>query len=262
MNRIFCHRRAAGLGFALIFGLLALPAMAGEVLVYAASSLTDAMGKVASQWEQQSGNKVTLSFASSSTLARQIAHGAQADVYVSADLRWMDYLAREHRIAGDTRVNLLANRLVLVAPAASKQHEVEIKPAFPLAEMLGEGYLAMGNPMHVPAGIYGKQALTSLGVWDAVKDHVARSANVRAALALVATGEAPLGIVYQTGALVSDKVRIVGVFPPSSHKPVTYPLALTVHGRDNKTAQAFWRYLQSHAAGKLFAHYGFTPLDD
>lgn len=235
-----------------------ISAHAGTVTVFAASSLTDALADIGQAYEKASGNHVQFSFASSSSLARQIAEGAPADVYVSADQRWMDYVQKHGRIRTDSRTNLLANQLVLVAPASSPLESVDIHAGFDLVRLLGAGRLAMGNPMHVPAGIYGKQALQSLHVWQSVKGHVARSANVRAALALVALGEAPLGIVYRTDALASNKVKIVGTFPASTHPPVIYPTALTV--RANTAARSFLQFLQSTAAARIFKRYGFTLI--
>lgn len=237
-------------------------ARAGGITVFAAASLTDALADVGHAYEKQSGNTVHFSFAASSTLARQIALGAPADIYISADVRWMDYVQHKDRIVTASRIDLLANQLVLVAPRGSAITRVDIRTGFPLAKLLGGGHLAMGNPMHVPAGIYGKQALTSLKVWPSVKDHVARSANVRAALALVALGDAPLGIVYRTGAMASDKVKIVGTFPAASHKPIVYPAALVRHtGPAGKAARDFLHFMTSRQAGRIFARYGFKVLD-
>lgn len=233
--------------------------MAGEVLVFAASSLTNAMSEVAQSWELQSGHDVKLSFASSSTLARQIEHGAEADIYASANIRWMDYIEDKKFIFDNTRTPLLTNQLVLIAAADGDIDRINAHEGFPLADLLGGGHLAMGNPAHVPAGLYGKQVLQSLGVWSKVKPQVARAANVRAALALVATGEAPLGIVYRTDAMVSDQVAIIATFPATTHDPVIYPIALTRTSEDNPAARSFFRYLQSDAAARVFARYGFSP---
>lgn len=246
---------------ALAIALAAVPAHAGEVLVFAAASLTDALGEAGRVYEKQSSDEINFSFASSSTLARQIANGAQADIYASANIKWMDYLQERGQILTATRVKLLANRLVLIAPVGSEIDSVEVRDGFPIADMLGDSYLAMGNPAHVPAGIYGKQALKSLGVWPAVEGKIARAANVRAALALVATGEAPLGIVYRTDALAEDDVKIVATFPQASHAPVVYPVAMTPASKGEEGARAFFDYLQSEEADRIFKQYGFMPLD-
>lgn len=232
------------------------------ITVFAAASLTDALADVGTAWEKASGNTVHFSFASSSTLARQIVEGAPADVYIAADEQWMDYIAQHDDIVAASRVDLVGNELALVAPRASPIGQVAIAPGFALARLLGDGRLAMGNPEHVPAGIYGKQALTALHVWKQVKDHVARAANVRAALALVALGDAPLGIVYRTDALASRKVKIVALFPTATHKPIVYPGALVKQaGHDDTAARAFLRFLRSDAAARVFARYGFKVLD-
>ena len=241
-----------------IVGVLApLTASARDVTVFAASSLTDALANVGHAYERASGEDVHFSFASSSTLARQIAEGAPADIYVSADQRWMDYVQKRDRIQTGSRIDLLANQLVLIAPRASRIDHVDLQPGVDLSALLGPGRLAVGNPMHVPAGIYAKQALTALHAWKAVENHLARSANVRAALALVALGASPLGIVYRTDAIASDKVKIVGTFPADSHKPVIYPAALTVHAGKHKAARDFFRFLQSPTASTIFKRHGF-----
>ncbi|MDN5863672.1 MAG: molybdate ABC transporter substrate-binding protein [Gammaproteobacteria bacterium] len=263
---------ACALGFVLLFVFAATsaaaPAKTGnphepqEVLVFAASSLTDALADIGRAYEEHSINEVKFSFASSSTLARQIALGAPAEVYISADLQWMDYVQKRGKIIGGTRINLLANQLALVAPADGKIEKVDIHDGFPLEKLLSDGRLAMGNPMHVPAGIYGKEALKSLHVWKSVRDQVARAANVRAALALVALGECPLGIVYKTDAFAADKVKIVGIFPAATHKPVIYPVALIKHaGKDDEAARDFFRFMTSDEAAKIFESHGFKVLE-
>lgn len=247
---------------ALALACVAPLARAGSVTVFAAASLTDALADVGQAYEAQSGNTVHLSFAASSTLARQIALGAPADVYISADVRWMDYVQGEGRIVPASRIDLLANEMVLIAPRDSAIGKVDIKPGVALGKLLGAGHLAMGNPEHVPAGIYGKQSLVWLHAWHAVEGRVARSANVRAALALVALGDAPLGIVYRTGAMASDKVKILGTFPAASHKPIVYPAALVRHGGHvDAAARGFLHFLRSPQAARIFTHYGFKVLD-
>lgn len=247
----------------LLAALMAPGAHAAEITVFAASSLTNAMADVGQAYETQSDNEVEFSFASSSTLARQIAEGAPADIYVSANIRWMDYLENNDAIRADSRRDLLANQLALVAPVDGSIDAVNIKPGFPIGKLLGNGRLAMGNPAHVPAGIYGKQALKSMGVWADVKNQVARSANVRAALALVALDEAPLGIVYRTDAFAADDVKIVGIFPKRSHKAIIYPSGLTMNVDDSNPAVLdFYQFMDSDTADKILASYGFKVLDN
>src|SRR5699024_6211104 len=209
------------------------PAAPGT-LVYAAASLTGVLQDIQQTYaESNPAVEVTLSLAASSTLARQIRHGARADIYISANTEWLDYLQESADIAADSRTALLANGLVLIAPAHSDIAPTAMDNTLPLVDLLGDGYLAMGNPAHVPAGVYGKQALQALQLWSAVRGRIARATNVRAALALVATGEARLGIVYRTDALAADDVRIVGTFPAATHDPIIYAAALTPAGRDN-----------------------------
>ncbi len=192
-------------------------------------------------------------------MAKQIENAAPADLFISADEEWMDYLQQRKLIDTASRIDLLGNRLVLAAPKDSKI-ETMIAPGFPLAALLGGGKLPMADPNAVPAGKYGKAALTKLGVWPAVAGQVAAAENVRAALLLVARGEAPLGIVYQTDAAAEPGVRIVAAFPPDTHPPIVYPLAL-VAGGNNPDAPALAAYLRSAAARALFEAQGFTVLD-
>jgi molybdate transport system substrate-binding protein len=226
-----------------------------RVLVFAAASLKNALDEVAAQAPVMA----VASYASSSALARQIAAGAPAQVFISADLAWMDYLEQRNAIRKDSRRNLLGNRLVLIAPAGSTV-QASIAPRFPLAQLLGSGRLALGDPGHVPAGRYAKAALESLGVWRSVQGRLAPAENVRAALALVARGEAPLGVVYATDAAAETKVRVVGEFPQGSHPPIVYPAALTTRGGGPQAA-AFLAFLGSPAARRIFEKHGFTPLN-
>ena len=198
---------------------------AADVTVFAAASLKEALDEQSRQFEASSGNKVVISYGASNALAKQIEAGAPADMFISADLDWMDYVDQRRLLMPDTRVNLLRNTLVLIAPASSKA-ALKIGPNFGLAAALGQDKLAMANPDSVPAGKYGKAALEKLGVWSAVEKQVARAENVRAALALVSRGEAPFGIVYSTDALSDKGVRIVDTFPPDSYPPIIYPAAL------------------------------------
>lgn len=224
-------------------------------LVFAAASLKTALDAIRERW---SGGYAVVSYAASSTLAKQIENGAPAELFISADEDWMDYLQQRNLIDPPTRIDLLGNTLVLIAPKDSDV-ALTIEPGFPLAARLGDGHLAMGDPKAVPAGKYGKAALEKLGVWRAVENRVAAAETVRAALLLVARGEAPLGIVYQTDAAAEPLVRIVVTFPPDSHPPIVYPMALTRAA--GPEARAFAAYLREPAAGSLFEGQGFTMLD-
>ncbi len=233
----------------------AAPAQGRPVLVFAAASLKTALDAIAAEWRAATGKQVTLSYAASSTLAKQIENGAPADLFISADQDWMDYLEGRQLIDPTTRIDLLGNSLVLIA-SADGAARVTIAPGFPLAALIGDGHLAMGDPDAVPAGRYGKAALSALGVWPEVAGRIAAAENVRAALLLVARGEAPLGIVYLTDAAAEPAIRIVGRFPPDSHPPIVYPMALTIaHGPE---APAFVAYLRGPAARKVFEGQGFT----
>jgi molybdate transport system substrate-binding protein len=233
-------------------------AQSGDVLVFAAASLKNALDDVAAQWQRDSGKKVTISYAASNMLIKQIEQGAPADIFVSADLDWMDYGQQKDLIKPDTRSNLLGNRLVLVAPKDSNLGTT-IAPGFNLAALLKDGRLAMASVDAVPAGKYGKAALEKLGAWDGVKDKVAQAENVRATLLLVSRGEAPLGIVYQTDAAADPGVKIIGTFPENSHPPIIYPIALTKTST-NADAKAFLAYVHSPAARAAFEKQGFTVL--
>jgi molybdate transport system substrate-binding protein len=259
--RLSAYRRV------LLWGLVALaaasfvtnaPAQSRPVLVFAAASLKTALDAIAAQWHGETGKRATISYAASSTLAKQIDNGAPADFFISADEEWMDYLQERALIDPKTRIDLIGNRLVLIAPKDSGA-QVTIAPGFPLAALIGDGHLAMADPSAVPAGKYGKAALQKLGIWSTVEARVAAAENVRAALLLVARGEAPFGIVYETDAAAEPGVRIVGRFPPDSHPPIVYPMALTpAAGAD---AAAFAAYLRGPAGRALFEGQGFTVLD-
>lgn len=238
---------------------LMLPAWAARaqpptVTVFAAASLTDAMKQVAEAYKAQSGITITLSFGASSTLAQQINQGAGADLFMSADTDWMDFLQKNGRIAADTRKDLLGNVLVLVAGKDAKPVP-KIVPHFDLAGALGDGRLAMADPASVPAGKYGKAALIALGVWDSVEPKVVQAENVRVALEYVSRGEAPFGIVYATDAKVAP-VKVVGVFPENSHPPIAYPVALTKTA--SPAARTFLAFLSSPRARAIFEKAGFT----
>ncbi len=224
------------------------------ITVLAAASLTNVMQDVGKRYEAASGKKVVFSFAASMILAKQIEASAGADMFISADSESMDYLEKRNLLARPTRTNLLANRLVLVAPANSRV-SLAIAPRFRLAEALQGGRLALATVDSVPAGRYGKAALTALGVWDSVKDHLAQGEDVRATLAYVARGEAPLGIVYATDARIEPRVRVVATFPENTHEPIVYPAALTKDA--NPDAARFLTFLKAPAAGRIFSSAGF-----
>lgn len=229
------------------------------VTVYAAASLKDALDAVLKIREVQRRGNAKAVYAASSALARQIEHGAPADVFIAADNDWMDYLDRRKLLRAGTRVNLLSNRLVLIAPA-NQQSNLAIGPRFPLASTLGKGRLAIADPDSVPAGKYAKAALVSLSVWDEVSRNIVRTENVRAALALVARGEAPFGIVYASDAAAERKVRVQGEFPVQSHPAVVYPAAILAASRTGD-AGALLDFLQSHEARAVWRHHGFLVAD-
>lgn len=248
---------AGGLAAMLSFGLPSARAD-GDVVVFAAASLKNALDAVDAAWKAESGKSATASYAASSALAKQIEEGAPADVFISADLDWMKYVADKKLIKDGSDVKLLGNRIVLVAPKDSGA-KAEIAPNFDLAALLGDGRLAMGDVKAVPAGKYGKAALEKLGVWSSVEGKIAQAENVRAALKLVSTGEAPLGIVYQTDATAEPGVKVVGVFPEDSHPPIVYPVGVTADSK-SADAAAYVKYLQSAKAKELFEAQGFTML--
>lgn len=227
-----------------------------ELLVFAAASLTNVMQEIGASYTRETGQPVKFSFAASSALARQIEAGARADVFFSADTEWMDYLQARNLIDRASRRDVVGNRLVLIAPASSTL-QLKIAPGFPLARTLGSDRLSTGDPDTVPVGRYAKSALTSLGVWNDVAGRIVRADNVRSALAFVDRGETPLGIVYETDAFIDKKVRIVDVFPASSHTPINYPAAVTMNARPG--AAQFVDYLHSAAGQEAFRKYGFQP---
>jgi len=239
-----------------VFLVLAGHAWAQAPLVFAAASLKNALDEVASL----APVKPAVSYGPSSGLARQIENGAPAQVFLCADLDWMDYLQQRKLIRDGTRRNIVANKLVLIAPAGSTV-TTRIASQFPLAQLLGGGRLATADPAHVPAGKYAKAALQKLGVWESVSERLAPAENVRAALALVARGEAPLGAVYATDAAAEQKVRIVAVFPDGLHAPIVYPAALTSSAPASGPAADFLVLLSSPRARKVFEKHGFTPLN-
>jgi len=241
-------------------GLLLAPAAASarDILVFAAASLKNALDDAAAAYKRETGTGVTVSYAASSALAKQIEAGAPADIFVSADLDWMDYLDGKGLIAKGTRHNLLGNTLVLIAPKDSTI-ATRIEPGFPLSRLLDGGKLAMCDTAAVPAGKYGKAALEYLGVWPSVAGAVAAAPNVRAALLLVARREAPLGIVYTTDAAAEPAVRIVGTFPEATHPPIIYPIGL-VAPTPSPEAAPFLAWLESAKARSFFEKQGFSML--
>lgn len=256
-RRRFISGFAAALcGLAVVLG--GAPAQAQDVTVFAAASLKNALDEINTSWQADSGKHATISYAASSALAKQIESGAPADVFISADLAWMQYLSEKQLIKEGTELNLLGNRIVLIAPADSSA-ETTIEPNFDLAGLLGDGKLAMANVDAVPAGKYGKAALEKLGVWASVEGKVAQADNVRAALALVATGEAPLGIVYQTDAAAEPKVKVLAAFPEDTHPAIVYPIGVTADAK-SADAEDFVSYLQTAKAKALFEAQGFTFL--
>lgn len=250
----FCRAAFAATGIA-----AATPAFAGEVVVFAPASLKTGLDNFAAAWEAKTGHGVTLTYAGSNQLARQIIDGAPADIFISAAVNWMDEVQKAGLIAGELRRDILGNTLVLVA-AGKDAPPMEIRAGFDLKGALGDGKLAMALVDSVPAGQYGKAALTALGVWDAVAPSVAQADNVRAALRLVATGEAPYGVVYATDASAEDSVKVVGTFPADSHPPILYPAALLANAAD-EADKAFFEALSGEEADAAFAEQGFKILD-
>ncbi|MHC5655160.1 molybdate ABC transporter substrate-binding protein [Stappia sp.] len=253
--------RAGILAFALACGLggTGNDARADDITVFAAASLKNAMDEIAPAFATATGDRLVVSLAGSSALARQIQAGAPADLFISANVKWMDTLAADGLIRADTRVDLLANSIVLIAHGKDAG-PVEIARDMDLPGLLGEGRLAMALVDAVPAGIYGKAALTSLGLWDAVEPSVAQADNVRAALALVSSGEAPYGIVYATDAAADDNVTVVATFPADTHPAIIYPAALTQEANTPAATKAL-AFLRGAEARKAFERQGFVVLD-
>ncbi|HXV01728.1 MAG TPA: molybdate ABC transporter substrate-binding protein [Caulobacteraceae bacterium] len=248
---------AALAAIVLLFPGLASAAPPRPLTVFAAASLKDALDEAGRVYTARTGRGVRFSYAASSAIARQIEHGAPADIFASADAEWMNYLAKRGLVVAATRRDLFTNRLALIAPAGSTV-ALHIGRGMPLAAALGSGRLAVAGP-DVPAGRYARASLTALGVWPAVKDRLAAAENVRAALAFVARGETPLGIVYDTDAKVEPRVRIVGLIPDSTHPPIVYPAAVTAASR-NPAARAFLNSLSNRAEAAVFRKYGFVIL--
>jgi molybdate transport system substrate-binding protein len=255
--------------FARLFAILGLfAAIAGapqpvaaqeSITVFAAASLRNALDDADAAFTKATGIKVVASYEATSTLAKQIEQGAPADVFISADLRWMDYATEHKLIKPDTRVNLLGNRLVLIAPADSKLDKVAIAKGFDIAKLAGDGRIAVADVKAVPAGLYAKAALENLGAWAAAEPKLAMAENVRATLAFVARGETPVGIAYETDAKIEPKVKIIGVFPDGSYPPVTYPVAATT-ATTKPAAERYLDFLRGAAAKATFEKYGFSFL--
>ena len=246
----------------LIAGLILLAparlAAQETIVVFAAASLKNAIDDINAAFSKQAGLKVAASYAASSALARQIEQGAPADIFISADRDWMDHAEQKQLIRPDTRADLLGNRLVLIAHKNAKISEIAIGENFDIAALAGDGRIAIGDTRAVPAGKYAKQALEKLGAWAKAAPKLAMTENVRAALAFVARGEAPLGIVYETDARIEPQVKIIGRFPESSHAPIVYPVAMTM--RATLSAISYLDFLRSNDARAIFEKYGFSVL--
>ncbi len=253
--RVFAH-------LALVWALAGVPqpVIAQEqITVFAAASLKNALDDTNAAFSKATGIKVVASYEASSALAKHIEQGAPADVFISADLRWMDYASERKLINSNTRINLLGNKLVLIAPVDSKLVNVTIAEGFDLAKLAGDGRIAVADVKAVPAGLYAKAALEKLGAWTAAEPKLAQAENVRATLAFVARGEAPVGIVYETDAKVEPKVKVIGIFPDNAYPPVTYPAAATAETKKPGVGQYF-SFLRTPAAKAIFERYGFSYL--
>jgi molybdate transport system substrate-binding protein len=250
------RRIAIIFAFAVLF---AAPVAAQETLtVFAAASMKNALDDANAAFTKATNIKVAASYAASSALAKQLENGAPADVFVSADVKWMDYAAEKKLIKADSRVNLLGNALVLIAGKESKLDNVQIGQGFDIAKLAGDGRIAVADTKAVPAGLYAKAALEKLGSWKAAEPKLAQAENVRATLAFVARGETPIGIVYATDAKVEPNVKTIGVFPENSHRPVTYPVAATANAKAGTTK--YLHFLRTGAAKAIFEKYGFSYL--
>ena len=256
------ERRPILAALAALVAIAAVPQAAAaqekSIVVFAAASMKNALDDIDDGFTKKTGIKVVASYAASSALMKQIEQGAPADVFLSADIDWMDYGEKHNLIKNDTRFDLLGNRLVLIAPKDSKIGDVKIAPGFGLAALAGSGRIATGDVRAVPAGLYAKAALEKLGVWASVESKLAMAENVRAALVLVARGEAPLGIVYETDAKIEPGVKIIGVFPEDSHPPIIYPVALTKDAKPD--AARYLAFLRMPEAAAVFQRYGFAVL--
>lgn len=253
-------RLFAFVAFMFAFAAVPQPSVAQDTLtIFAAASLKNALDDANAAFTKATGVKVTASYAASSALAKQIEQGAPADVFVSADLKWMDYLGERKLIKAGTRLNLLGNRLVLIASKDSKLGTVAIGPGFDLAKLAGDGRIAVADVRAVPAGLYAKAVLEKLGAWKAAEPKLAMAENVRATLAFVSRGETPVGIVYETDAKIEPAVKIIGAFPDGSYPPVTYPVAVTAESK-KAAAERYVAFLRTPAAKAIFEKYGFSFL--
>lgn len=259
MPTSFARQAVLALLPSLFLGAAPIRAASDDVTVFAAASLTDALDRVAAAWTAETGQTAVMSYAGSSALARQIQQGAPADIFISASVAWMDAIQASGDLAEGTRRNVLGNTLVLIAHGRDVS-PVTIDEGLDLTGLLDGGRLSMALIDAVPAGIYGKAALTSLGLWEDVAPLVAQSDNVRAALAFVALGEAPLGIVYATDAAAEDNVTIIGTFPAGSHDAIVYPAAITAQS-ESAVAQAFLDFMTSDTARSIWQESGFSVLD-
>lgn len=246
--------------FIILILLLSPPVQARNktIIIYSAGSTTNAIIDIAELFSKQQGVRTITSFASSSTLARQIDNGAPAHIYLSANKQWMDYLDNKGLVEPETRFNLLKNRIVMIAPMDSPLNRITIEMNCPLSQLIGDGHLAMGDPDHVPSGIYGREALENLGVWHTIRPKVVRTKDVRSALVLVSRGEVPMGQVYSTDAAISNQVKTIGIFPLKSHSPIVYPVA-ALAGKNTPETLQFLSFLKTEPADRIFKQYGFTP---
>jgi molybdate transport system substrate-binding protein len=235
-------------------------AQTSPIIVFAAASMKNALDALDAAFTERTRIPVTASYAASSALIKQIENGAPADIFLSADVDWMDYGAQRKLINNATRIDLLGNRLDLIAPRESSLGNVSIGPGFDLAQLAGDGRIVTGDVRAVPVGKYAKAALEELGAWEKAQSKLAMTENVRAALTLVARGEAALGIVYATDAKVEPRVKVVGTFPADSHPPIIYPVALTADAKP--LAAQYLGFLRSSAAKPIFEEYGFTFLPE
>ncbi|MGD9158895.1 MAG: molybdate ABC transporter substrate-binding protein [Desulfobacteraceae bacterium] len=237
--------------------ILNVAAAEEDLILFAAASTTNAVTEAVKIYETRGLGKIKTSFASSSTLAKQIANGAPADIYLSANKKWMDYLEQKGAVQKQTRFDLLGNRIALIVPSQSPVRTIDIKKSLDISSLLGsDGRLATGDPEHVPAGIYGKQALETLGLWEKINGRIAPMKDVRAALVMVERAETPLGLVYTTDAAISKKVRIAGVFPSECHPPIVYPIAIVTGGK-SKAGTSFLNFLKTQDVRAVFIKYGF-----
>ena len=249
--------RSAFLSLLICLQVTAATSTPPQITVFAAASLKESMDAISTEWTKKSGQKVVLSYAASSALAKQIEQGAPADIFISADGEWMDYLQQRNKIAANTRFNLVGNRLVLIVPTISKQASISLNKPDAFLQALGDGRLAVAETGSVPAGRYAKQSLTKLKIWGSISEKLAQGENVRAAMAFVARGESPLGIVYATDAKAEPKVRVISTFPDDSHDAIVYPAAAIATASPPST-KGFLKFLQGNQAKTIFKQAGFT----